>query len=171
MSFKMDPIVQPVIAVEPAGNIDFNVMFPELENHEIRYVFHVCGLRDIPSQTRLIEFEGIDEVNDLANYTDSEIDQMADRNAKRNPAAQRVQFGLKRTKYLKAVCHWVRKNAREGTNCDVRELTPLLISNAANSTAGTEANDQHDASSTIASQNSNRGGQHGSRWDLGAPID
>ena len=128
MSFKMDPFVQPVIAVESAGNIDFNVMFPELENHEIRYVFHVCGLRDIPSQTRLIEFEGIDEVNDLANYTESEIDQMADRNAKRNPAAQRVQFGLKRTKYLKAVCHWVRKNAREGTNCDVRELTPLLIS-------------------------------------------
>jgi len=73
MSFKMDPFVQPVIAVESAGNIDFNVMFPELENHEIRYVFHVCGLRDIPSQTRLIEFEGIDEVNDLANHTDRKL--------------------------------------------------------------------------------------------------
>lgn len=112
---------------ENVGDIDFNVMFPGLENHAIRYVFHVCGLRDIPSQTRLIEFEGIDDVDDLANYTDTEIDQMADRNSKRSPAAQRVQFGLKRTKYLKAVCHWVRRNAREGLTSDVRELTPILI--------------------------------------------
>lgn len=70
---------------EHVGNLDFNVMFPDVENHAIRYVFHVCGLRDIPAQTRLIEFEGIDDVDDLANYTDTEIDQMADRNSKRNP--------------------------------------------------------------------------------------
>lgn len=108
---KMEP--------EPGGEIDFNVMLPDVENHTIRYVFHVCGLRDIPSQTRLIEFEGIDEVEDLANYTDTEIEQMADRNSKRNPANQRVQFGLKRTKYLKAICHWVCKNIREGANCNV----------------------------------------------------
>ena len=113
--------------VNPAV-IDFHVMFPGLANHAIRYVFYVCGLRDLPSQTRLIEFEGIDEVEDLANYTDSEIDQMADRNSKRTPVGQRVQFGLKRTKYLKAICHWVRKNVREGMPCNVLELTPALIS-------------------------------------------
>ena len=112
---------------EPVGDIDFGALFPDVEHHAIRYVFHICGLRDIPSQTRLIEFEGIDEVNDLANYTDTEIEQMADRNAKRSPANQRVQFGLKRTKYLKAVCHWVHRNVREGIPCDVRELTPALI--------------------------------------------
>ena len=112
---------------EHVGNLDFNIMFPDVENHAIRYVFHVCGLRDIPAQTRLIEFEGIDDVDDLANYTDTEIDQMADRNSKRNPVNQRIQFGLKRTKYLKAVCHWVRKNIREGVACNVRELTPALI--------------------------------------------
>lgn len=107
---------------EQVGDIDFNVMFPGVENHAIRYVFHVCGFTEIAAQTRLIEFQGIDEVDDLANYTDREINQMADRNAKQNPANQRVQFGLKRTKYLKAVCHWVRKNVREGVPCDVREL-------------------------------------------------
>jgi hypothetical protein len=99
---------------EPAGEIDFDVMLPEVGNHAIRYVFHICGLRDVPSQTRLIEFEGIDDVDDLAKYTDAELDQMADRNSKRNPANQRVQFGLKRTKYLKAVCYWVRKNRPRG---------------------------------------------------------
>lgn len=126
----MDPAAIPIVAgvaEPPGGDIDFQIMFPGLENHAIRYVFHVCGLRDLLAQTRLIEFEGIDEVEDLANYTDGEIDQMADRNSKRTPVAQRVQFGLKRTKYFKAVCHWVRKNVREGIPCNVCELTPLLI--------------------------------------------
>ena len=108
-------------------DIDFEGMFPELEHHGIRYVLHMCGLRDIPSQTRLIEFEGIELVADLANYTDSEIETMADRNSKRSPANARVQFGLARTKNLKAIAHWVRKKAREGLTCDLRELTPELI--------------------------------------------
>lgn len=123
-----------LVAAEPAvggeefvGDIDFDAMFPGVENHLIRYVLHICGLRDIDAQTRLIDFEGIDEVEDLANYTDTEIDQMADRNSKRTPTAQRVQFGLKRTKYLKAVCFWVRKNVREGNISDVRMLNPVLI--------------------------------------------
>ena len=88
---------------EPVVNeIDFEVMFPtNVDNHAIRYVLlRMCGLRDVPAQTRLIEFEGIHEVDDLANYTDAEIDQMADRNSKRSPPNQRVQFGLKRTKHL-----------------------------------------------------------------------
>ena len=108
-------------------DIDFEGMFPDLEHHGIRYVLHMCGLRDIPSQTRLIEFEGIELVADLANYTDSEIETMADRNSKRSPANARVQFGLARTKNLKAIAHWVRKKAREGLTCDLRELTPELI--------------------------------------------
>ena len=112
---------------EPA-EIDFEAMFPGLENHGIRYVLHVCGLTDIPSQTRLIEFEGIDNVEALANYTDFELDTMADRNSKRTPVNTRVQMGLARTKALKAITHWVRKKLREGVECDLHELTPMLIS-------------------------------------------
>ena len=64
----------------------------------------------------------------MSNYRETESDQMADRNSERSPAAQRVQFGLKRTKYLKAVCHWVRKNVRdEGTERNVCNLTPAVI--------------------------------------------
>ena len=113
--------------MEPV-EIDFEAMFPGEEHLGIRYVLHVCGLRDIPSQTRLIEFEGIETVENLANYTDLELDAMADRNSKRNPPAQRVQMGLARTKALKAITHWVRKKLREGVECDLRELTPALIS-------------------------------------------
>jgi hypothetical protein len=110
---------------EPVGNINFMVMFPNVENHGIRYVLHICGIRDIPSHSRIIELEGIDKVNDLAIHEDTEIDRMAERSSKRTN--QRVQFGLKRTKYLNAVCHWVRKNRHEGVPNDVRMLTPALI--------------------------------------------
>ncbi len=66
--------------------IDFEGMFPELGNHGIRYVLHVCGIRDIQAQTQLIEFEGIEEVDQLAIYDDKEIENMADRNSNRTPA-------------------------------------------------------------------------------------
>ena len=84
----------------------------------MRYVLHVCGLRDIPSQTRLVEYEGLETIEELANYTDSELDTMADRNLKRTPTNTRIQMGLARTKKLKAVKHWITKKFREGAPCD-----------------------------------------------------
>lgn len=108
--------------------INLEALFPGLEHQGIRYIFYVCGLRDLPSQTRLIEYEGIEAVEDLANYTDAELDAMADRNSKRTPIATRVQMGLQRTKKLKAITHWVRKKTREGVECDLTELTPVMIS-------------------------------------------
>jgi hypothetical protein len=38
-------------AVMDIVDIDFEAMFPELEHHWIRYVLHMCELRDIPAQT------------------------------------------------------------------------------------------------------------------------
>jgi hypothetical protein len=73
--------------------INLEALFPGLEHQGIRYIFYVRGLRDLPSQTRLIEHEGIEAVEDLANYTDAEFDTMADRNSKRIPMATRVQVG------------------------------------------------------------------------------
>ena len=108
-------------------DIDFEGMFPELEHHGIRYVLHVCGIRDLQAQTRLIEYEGIEEVEQLAIYDDKEIESMADRNSKRTPANTRIQFGLARTKTLKAIAHWIRKKTREGVTSDLRELTPDFI--------------------------------------------
>jgi hypothetical protein len=115
-----------------AGTMDFDFinldeLFPNLEHQPMRYVLHVCGLRDIPSQTRLIEFEGLEEIEELANYTDAELDTMADRNSKRSPAATRVQMDLARTKKLKAVKFWINKKLRENAPCDLTELTDALI--------------------------------------------
>jgi hypothetical protein len=107
--------------------IDLEGMFPDLEHRGMRYVLHMCGIRDIQSQTRLIEYEGIEEVDQLAIYDDKEIESMADRNSKRTPANTRIQFGMARTKALKAIVYWIRKKSREGVTCDLRELTPAFI--------------------------------------------
>jgi hypothetical protein len=107
--------------------MDLEEMFPDMEHQGMRYVLHMCGLRDISSQTRIIDYEGLENVNDLANYTDAELDTMADRNSKRTPFNTRVQMGLARTKTLKAITLWVRKKVREGVACDLHELTPALI--------------------------------------------
>ena len=103
-------------------DIDFEGMCPGLENHGICYVLHVCGIRDTQAQTRLIEFEGIEEVDQLAISDNKEIQTMADCNSKRTPATTRVQFGMARTKTLKAIAHWVRKKSRKRVTCDLREL-------------------------------------------------
>ncbi|KAI2490039.1 hypothetical protein MHU86_24554 [Fragilaria crotonensis] len=114
--------------MDPAPAIlNLDEMFPDLEHQPMRYVLHMCGLRDIPSQTRLIEFEGLEDINELANYTDSELDAMADRNSKRSPAPTRVQMGLSRTKKLKAVKFWITKKLREDAPCDLVELTDAFI--------------------------------------------
>jgi hypothetical protein len=107
--------------------LNLDEMFPDLEHQPMRYVLHMCGLRDIPSQTRLIEFEGLEDINELANYTESELDAMADRNSKRSPATTRVQMGLARTKKLKAVKFWITKKLREDAPCDLVELNDAFI--------------------------------------------
>ena len=108
--------------------IDLDAMFPGLQHQQMRFVLHVCGLRDLPSQTRLIEFEGLETVQELANCTDDELDTMADRNSKRSPAPTRVQMGLARTKKLKAVRFWVVKKLRENSPLDLSELDDAAVS-------------------------------------------
>jgi hypothetical protein len=109
--------------------INFDAMFPCVGRHGISYVLHKCGITDLAAQTRLIEYKGIEAVDgSLASFTDAEIDTMADRNSKRTPVATHVQFGMARTKMLKAITHWVRKKIREGSDCDRQELTQVLIS-------------------------------------------
>lgn len=107
--------------------INLEAMFPGLEHQPMCYIFHVCGLRDIPSQTWLMQYEGLRTVEELANYTDSELESMTDRNSKRSPAATRVLIGLARTNKLKAVKFWVNKKLREDAPCDLMELTDAKI--------------------------------------------
>ncbi len=73
------------------------------------------------------QYEGLETVEELANYTDSELDSMADRNSKRSPATASVLMGLARTKKLKAVKFWFSKKLCEDAPCDLIELTDAKI--------------------------------------------
>jgi hypothetical protein len=109
----MDP--PPVL---PAVNLV--ALFPgDVAHCTMHYLLHVWGLRNIPSQTRLIEYEGLKNIKYLANCTDAELDTMA--------AATRIQMGLARTKALKAVTFWVIKKCPETAPRNLRELTQHFI--------------------------------------------
>jgi hypothetical protein len=69
----------------------------------------------------------LETVEELANFTDSKLDSMADRNSKRSPATTRVLMGLARTKKLKVVKFWVNKKLHEDAPCDLMELTDAKI--------------------------------------------
>ena len=94
--------------------IDLEAMFPGLKDQPMRFTFHACaGLRDIPSQTQLIQYEGLETVEELVNYRDSKLDSMADCNSKRSPADTRVLIGLACTKKLKAIKFWVNTKLQD----------------------------------------------------------
>jgi hypothetical protein len=61
------------------------------------------------------------------NYTDSELDSMADCNSKHSPATTRVLMGLACVKKLKAVKFRVYKTLHEDAPCDLMELTDAKI--------------------------------------------
>jgi hypothetical protein len=107
--------------------MNLDEMFPNLEHQLMPYVLQMCGLRDIPSQTWFIDHEGFENIKELANYTDTKLDTMADCNSKRSSAPTRVQMGLAHTKKLKAVNFWIRKKLCENAPCDLTELTVAFI--------------------------------------------
>ena len=115
-----------------------DMMFPGLSHQEMHLVLHICGLRDIDSQTCSIEFEGLEAVVDLPNYSNSEFDRMADRNSKRSPAAQCVQLGMARTNALKAVTYWVSMKLRKEAELNLNELTPAKMSELIREMAASE---------------------------------
>ena len=75
----------------------------------------------------MIEYEGIEEVDQLAIYDNKEIESMAYCISKRTPANTRIKLGMARTKALEEIAHWVRKKSRKRVACDLHEVTPEFI--------------------------------------------
>jgi hypothetical protein len=100
---------------------------------DVDFVLMMCGVGvtldgdDPAARARVICFEGLDSFAAFGLYTDEEIADMAQRNERRSPAAQRVRMGLGHIKRLKAVSYCVKKARREGRMLDALELTPELL--------------------------------------------
>ena len=70
------------------------------------FCLHMCGIRNIQAQTRLIEHEGIKEVDQLAPCDDKEKEYMSNPNSKRTPAnthTNPIWVGLDQS--LEGNCH------------------------------------------------------------------
>lgn len=63
-------------------------------------------LRDIPSQMQPIKFDGLEDIKDLAHYTESG-----------------VWMGLAPSTKLKAVKFWISKKICKNAACDLTELS------------------------------------------------
>jgi hypothetical protein len=94
---------------------------------EVNTILTLCGFANPIDQAHLIEGEDLDVLDSFGDFTDTLIDNMADRNGKRSQAAQRVRFGVQHILRLKAVAHWVRKKRREGVIPDIGELNIGII--------------------------------------------
>lgn len=70
----------------------------------------MCGLRDIPSQTRLIGYEGLESVEELANRILNWIPW---------PSAILSSPATTRVLMLKAIKFWVNKKLQEDAPCDL----------------------------------------------------
>ena len=84
---------------------------------------HVCGLHNIAAHTRLIQYEGIENIK----YSNYELDIMADCNSKDTPVTQHVMMGISCTKNLKSAMYWVWKKMHNRIQYDLSELTLLSV--------------------------------------------
>ena len=81
-----------------------------------------CGFADAVQRVRLVNLEGLIEIDNFGDFTYDEIDVMAKRCESRRQA-DRVNFGIMRAKKLKALTYWVKKKRRSGDVPDVAEWT------------------------------------------------
>lgn len=65
------------------------------------------GFTDVAARARVLEELG-DDLSNFLRYTETDITSLEKSMAEGLPAANRVRFGFSRTKYLKAMIHWVK---------------------------------------------------------------
>jgi hypothetical protein len=116
--------------VPPAAAVPPVVAVPNLMGL-MGFVLLLCGKTNQQARIRLIDFEGLDALEEFGDYTDDEIADMAKRNEMRTPENTRVRFGIARIKKMKTVAFWVCKQPRcEGIPLDINSLTPAVIAEA-----------------------------------------
>jgi hypothetical protein len=94
---------------------------------EVNTVLTLCGFANPVNHACLVDGKDLDVLDLFGDFTDSLIDNMADRNEKRTPAVQCVCFGVQRILHLKAVAHWVHQKHHEGIAPNIAELNIEII--------------------------------------------
>ena len=90
---------------EPAAIARENAL-PQ-EEQQVRQILEWVGFQHAITRKR-ITGESFTMFAEIQELEESDIANLASLFSKRTPAAQRIQFGQRRTKKLKAVIHWAK---------------------------------------------------------------
>ena len=89
---------------------------------EVDQCLQWIGLTDVQHRNSIIAEGGFNGLNDFFNVTETDIRDMAKSFSKRSPAANRINFGMRRIKWLIAMMHWCQDHQRCSEEPDIADF-------------------------------------------------
>ena len=89
---------------------------------EVDQCLQWIGFTDVQHRNSIIAEEGFNGLNDFFDVTETDIRDMAESFSKRSPAANRINFGMRRIKWLIAMMHWCQDHQRCSEEPDIADF-------------------------------------------------
>ena len=86
---------------------------------EVDQCLQWIGCTDVQHRNSIIAEGGFNSLNDFFDVTETDIRDMAESFPKRLPAANRINFGMRRIKWLIAMMHWCQDHQRCSEEPDI----------------------------------------------------
>ena len=89
---------------------------------EVDQCLQWIGFTDVQHRNSIIAEGGFNSLNDFFDVTETDIRDMAESFSKRSPAANRINFGMRRIKWLIAMMHWCQDHQRCSEDPDIADF-------------------------------------------------
>ena len=89
---------------------------------EVDQCLQWIGFNDVHHRNSNIAKGGFNSLNDFFDVTETDIRDMAESFSKRSPAANRINFGMRRIKWLIAMMHWCQDHQRCSEDLDIADF-------------------------------------------------
>ena len=89
---------------------------------EVDQCLQWIGFTDVQHRNSIIAEGGFNGLNDFFDVTETDIRDMAESFSKRSPAANRINFGMRRIKWLIAMMHWCQDHQRCSEEPDIADF-------------------------------------------------
>ena len=89
---------------------------------EVNQCLQRTGFTDVQHRNSIIVEGGFNSLNDFFDVTETNIGNMAESFSKRSPAANRINFGMRRIKWLIAMMHWCQDHQRCSEEPDIADF-------------------------------------------------
>ena len=89
---------------------------------EVDQCLQWIGFTDVQHRNSIIAEGGFNGLNDFFDVTQTDIRDMAESFSKRSPAANRINFGMRRITWLIAMMHWCQDHQRCSEESDIADF-------------------------------------------------